>query len=117
MCSNQAIVHLRFVCFIAYKFHIKIGKKNCTKQLNSINGILLEVFSKKCTYLWASQVALVGKKLPVNAGDVRDEGLIPGLGRYPGGGCGNSLLYSCLENPRTEQPGSYSLWGRRVGHD
>ena len=32
------------------------------------------------------QVALVVKKLPANAGDVRDTGLIPGLGRSPGGG-------------------------------
>ena len=32
-------------------------------------------------------------------GDVRDIGLIPGLGRSPGGGHGNLLKYSCLENP------------------
>ena len=36
------------------------------------------------------------KNLPANAGDV---GLIPGLGRVPGGGHGNPLQYSCLENP------------------
>jgi hypothetical protein len=34
-----------------------------------------------------------------NAGDVRDEGSMPGLGRAPGGGQGNPLQYSCLENP------------------
>ena len=33
------------------------------------------------------------------AGDVRDAGLVPGLGRSPGGGCGSPLQYSCLENP------------------
>ena len=55
--------------------------------------------------LWewrASQVALVVKNLPANAGDtcnVRDTGLIPGSGRSPGGGHGNPLQYSCLENP------------------
>ena len=38
------------------------------------------------------------KNLPANAGDVRDEGLIPGLGRSPGGGNGNPL-HSCLGNP------------------
>ena len=38
------------------------------------------------------------KNLPANAGDVRDEGLIPGLGRSPGGGNGNPLQ-SCLGNP------------------
>ena len=39
------------------------------------------------------------KNLPVNAGDVRDKGSISGLGRSPGGGHGNPLQYSCLENP------------------
>ena len=42
----------------------------------------------------ASQVALVVKNLPANAED-----LIPGMGRSPGGGNGNPLQYSCLENP------------------
>ena len=46
-----------------------------------------------------SQVALVVKNLTANAGDLRDMGLIPGLGRCPGGGHGNPLQYSCLENP------------------
>ena len=35
---------------------------------------------------------------PANAGDTRDVGLIPGSGRSPGVGSGNSLQYSCLEN-------------------
>ena len=39
------------------------------------------------------------KNLPANAGDVRDLGSISGLGRSPGGGHGNPLQYSCLENP------------------
>ena len=46
-----------------------------------------------------SQMMLVVKNLPVNAGEARDTGLIPGLGRSSGGGHGNPLLYSCLENP------------------
>ena len=37
--------------------------------------------------------------MPANAEDVRDASLIPGLGRSPGGGHGNPLQYSCLENP------------------
>ena len=39
------------------------------------------------------------KNLPANAGDTRDVGSIPGLGRSPGEGNGNPLLYSCLGNP------------------
>ena len=44
----------------------------------------------------ASQVELVVKNLPANAGNM---GLIPGSGRYPGREHGNPLQYSCLENP------------------
>ena len=47
----------------------------------------------------ASWVALVVKNLPVSVGDAGDVGLIPGWGRSPGGGHGNPLQYSCLEDP------------------
>ena len=47
----------------------------------------------------APQVARVIKNLPAHAGDVRDMGLIPGLGRSPGVGSGNPLQYSRLEDP------------------
>ena len=44
-------------------------------------------------------MALVVKNPPANAGDIRDVGLILGLGRSPGGEHGNPLQYCCLENP------------------
>ena len=47
----------------------------------------------------ASKVVLVVKNPPANAGDVRDMGLIAGLETSPGGGHGNPLQCSCLENP------------------
>ena len=47
----------------------------------------------------ASQMAQVVKNPPANAEDLRGKGLIPGLGRSPGGGHSNPLQYSCLENP------------------
>ena len=50
-------------------------------------------------YLECYQMALVVKNLPANAGDLTDAGLIPESGRSPGGGHGNPLQYSCLENP------------------
>ena len=52
-----------------------------------------------CALNRASQVALVGKNPPASAGDIRDMGSVPGLGRSPGGGHGNPLQNSCLENP------------------
>ena len=48
---------------------------------------------------WASQVVLVVKSLPANAGDIRDMGLIPVSGRSLGGGYGSPLQCACLENP------------------
>ena len=48
---------------------------------------------------WASQVALVVKNPADNAGDIRDASSVPGSGRSPGGGHGNPLQHSCLENP------------------
>ena len=41
----------------------------------------------------------MAKNLPTNAGDSREAGLIPGSGRSPGGGNGNPLQYSFLEDP------------------
>ena len=45
----------------------------------------------------------VAKEPPANAGDKRDMGSITGLGGSPGGGHGNPLLYSCLENPHRQR--------------
>ena len=61
----------------------------------------------------ASEVALVIKNPPANAGGTRDTGSIPGSGRSPGGGLGNPLQYSCLENPmdRGAWQATYSPWG------
>ena len=46
---------------------------------------------------------LVVKKPPANAGDIKDMSLIPGLGRSSGGGHGNPLQYSCLENSQGQR--------------
>ena len=62
---------------------------------------------------WASQVAVVVKNPPANAGDTRDTGLIPGSGSSPGGGHGNPLQYSCLK----KAGGLQSIGSQRVEHD
>ena len=51
------------------------------------------------------------KDPPANAGDTRDVGSIPELGRFPGGGTGNLLKYSCLENPMNREPGGLQSMG------
>ena len=59
----------------------------------------------------ASQVALAVKNPSANAEDTRDMGAITGMGRSPGGGRGNPLQYSCLENPRDRG----ALWAAVYG--
>ena len=57
-------------------------------------------------------MALVVKNPSTNAGDIRHTSSIPGLGRSPGGGHGNPLQYSCLENPHAQR----NLVGYRWDH-
>ena len=52
------------------------------------------------------------KNPPANAGDIRDASLMLGSGRSPGGGHGNPLQYSCLENPMGR--GAWPAMGHRV---
>ena len=58
-----------------------------------------DIFWGSTDFLGASQVALVVKNPPANAAGVREVSSIPGSGRTPGEGNGNTLQYSCLENP------------------
>ena len=68
-------------------------------------------FHTSHAYRWASQVVLVVKNLPANAGDVRDKGsMIPGSRRCPRWGHGSPLQYSCLENPMERSLVGYSPW-------
>ena len=67
--------------------------------------------------MWSSQMAPVVKNLPANAGDIRDAGSVPESGSH-GGGYGNPLQNSCLENPmdREEPVGLQSTGSQRVIH-
>ena len=100
------------------------------KTVSSTKGIIpfcsfffFYVYSYSLTYLAlpglrASQVALVVKNPPANAGDTRDRGLIPGLGWSPVGGHGNLFQYCCLENPMDR--GAWrlqSIRSQRVRHN
>ena len=64
-------------------------------------------------------MALVVKNLPANARDLRDEGLIPESGRYPGEGLGNLLQYQLAWSiPWIEEPGRiWSIESQRVRHN
>ena len=59
-------------------------------------------------YVGASQMALFVKNPLANTRDIRDAGLIPRSGRSLGGGNGNPLWFSCLENPMHREAHSIS---------
>ena len=80
-------VILRWIC--------KTGFPTGGKSFPSIRK---KCFTHLQTRIICIMVLLI-KNSPANAGDLRDVGLIPGSGRSPGGGHGNPLQYSCLENP------------------
>ena len=84
-----------------YLFNFK--KPFLSGSLNILSPVSLwvpgTVLSSVYVPLGASQVALVVKNLPANAGDAKDAGVIPGWGRSPGGGNGNLVQDSCLGNP------------------
>ena len=71
------------------------------------------IFNYLCTYKGFPD-GIVIKNPPAHAGDTRDAGSIPELGRSPGGGRGNPLQYSCLENPHGQRSlAGYSPRGRK----
>ena len=79
---------------------MKENGKEWPEKLEEIFRIIfssLENYGKQ-SVIRASQVVLVGKNPPANAGDARDVGSIPGLGRSPGEGNGNPRQYSGLES-------------------
>ena len=66
---------------------------------------------------WTSQLAVVVKSLPANAGDIRDTSSVPDLERFLGVGNGNTLQYSSLENSMDREPGGLqSMGSHRVGN-
>ena len=62
------------------------------------------IFLCSFAFLSASQVVLMTKNPPARAGDIRDAGSIPGLGRSPGGGHDNHSSILAWRIPWTEEP-------------
>ena len=95
----------RICCLLWGYIHIKLFQNGLRSPRTAPS--VEDHYSFKLTDRWllalyicqASQIALMVKNTPTNAGDVRDTGSIPGSGRSPRGGNGNPFQYSCLENP------------------
>ena len=66
-------------------------------------------------YVNEELISLSGKALPANTGDARDVGLITGSGRFPGGGNGTPVQYSCLENSLGREAWQATVHGATKG--
>ena len=94
---------------------LKKGKKNLKNNVD-ISDLDYDLsVGSFCYGKWASQVALVVKNLPANKGDLRDTGSSLGSGRSPGGGHGNPLQYSYLENPMERGTRQTTVHGEAKG--
>ena len=96
------------------------GNRNWLNKWGTMHK--MKNYSDIKSILWTSVHSHVGfpgssaaKESTCNAGDLSS---IPGLGRSPGGGRGNPLHYSCLDNPHGQRSlAGCSPWGRRVRHN
>ena len=117
ICFNVYIFINIFLSFFLPKFlltHLIFHFKYCIFVLYVLffSLFLSSLFSPWIYFLVSFPGGSVVENLPANEGNV---GSIPELGSFHGEGNGNSLQYSCLESPPTEDPGS--PWGhKRVGH-
>ena len=123
--SNKFLVHFRISAipeesrdncfsFLSLAFTSTVEFYFTWRTLSLVDKLCFFLIIAICTVTQASQLVLVVKNLPANTGDV---GLIPRWDRLSGGGHGNPLQYSCLENPH----GQRSWWAivlglQRVGH-
>ena len=117
-------------CTVTYSHQpcprIIISSYRCQYLLFSGLGIVVILLGIRC-YLVFTRISLVingfpggavVKNPPMNPGDTRDVGSIPGLGRSPGEGNGNPLQYSCLQNPIDRGSWQATVLGlQRVQHD
>ena len=91
------------------------GNQN-PKSLLTIQNMDL-INSEYLAATWLPRCSVV-KNPPANAGDARDTGSIPGVGKSPGGGQGNHSSIPALRIPRAEEPGRLqSMGSQRVGHN
>ena len=102
---EHLFMYLRVICVSFFVSSLLVSFFFCFVFFFFLLGFVTLLINFRCSF-WnrltdkgASRVVLVVKNLPANAGDMGDAGLIPGWGSSPGGGHGNPLQYSCLENP------------------
>ena len=108
--GNSFLPQMAFTCLLTWAF------RQCYMEIAMLPALHLPLFVPT---QGASQVVLVVKNPPLNAGAIRDAGLIPGSGRSPGGRVWQPTpVFLPGESPWTEEPGRpQSIGSQRGGHD
>ena len=97
--------YFNFITFRPLQWSILVADwSQSYPKISLMTSIIWRIWEWVYTLPWASQVALEVNNPPCNEGDGRDAGFTSGSGRSPGGGYGNPLQYSCLENPMGRGP-------------
>ena len=99
VCPPNNLYTVVYSHFIHKCQNLEPTKMFFSKWINKLCYIQTMEYCSELRRNGASQVVLVVKNPPANAGGIREVGSVSGWGRSPGGGNGNSLQYSCLENP------------------
>ena len=112
--ASRMMVKFFNLCFLFLEYAIIIIRTLLT--INRLFATWAVIFHKlDWIWIWGLPQSSVGKESSCNAGD---SGLIPGSGRSPGEGNGNSLQHSCLENPMDRGALRATVHGvARVGHN
>ena len=103
--TDHVILQARILEWVAVPFSRGSSQPKDRTQVSCMTGRFFTSWAtREAKGVWgayenAFQVLLEVKNPPANAGDTRDMASVLGLGRSPGGGHGNPLQYSCLENP------------------
>ena len=92
---------VRGLCEVLVDNIYSCSEGNCTETqtIGAEGSPVIEYFHPLTLQIRAAQVVLEVKNQPANARRCKRPGFIPGSGSFPGGGHGNPLQYSCLENP------------------
>ena len=108
--SESAIVYILFIpSILSLSLTLPPSHLCRLSQKTRLNSLCYKaashsIYFTRVVYTLASQVVLVVRNLPANTRDIKDTGLIPVLGRFPGGGHSNPFQYSCPENPKDRGP-------------
>ena len=98
--SRRGWQRMRWLDGISDRTHMTLGElRELVMDREARHAVIHGVAGSRTWLSGWTELNWMVQNLSASAGDIRDAGLVPGSGRFPGGGNGNPLQYSCWENP------------------